>query len=136
MNALRDAPATALPPVKPVVAPTNLISLQEACLLLPSPRPGKRTNVATLRRLVFSGRLPAIRCGQYWYVEPDDVKALLVPTMPTQIRPVPKLSDEVAARLIKKGIYTVTPEERERLVKKGLLPKPQASPVGARRARR
>jgi hypothetical protein len=122
--------------VRPPSDLMDLVGLNEAAAMTPSHIRGKRVHVNTLKRWIYSGRLPGIRRGIWWFVSPADLKALYVPTLPTQIQPAAKTPDETIARLVKMGIKAVTPEERERLIKKGLLPKPQASPVGARRARR
>jgi Helix-turn-helix domain len=128
LNALREPPALPPPPV-----PSALVSAKEAARLLPSHVPGKRISLKTIYNWIFSGRLPAVKRGKFWFVNPDDLFALNVPTLPTQIQPAAKIPDETAASLIKKGIYAVTPEERARLERKGLLEKVQ--PKGGKNGR-
>lgn len=68
----------------PNAIPDDLIPLAEARLLIPSPRPGKRTNLATVYRLVNTGELPAWKRGPWIFVSRADVLGLVVGREPVR----------------------------------------------------
>jgi hypothetical protein len=67
------------------VTPTDLIPLAEARLLMPSPRPGKRTNLATVYRMIVSGQLRAWRRGRWLFVSKAEVLE-----MPERVKRTPR----------------------------------------------
>lgn len=64
--------------------PDDLIPLAEARLLIPSPRPGKRTNLATVYRLITAGQLRAWKRGRWLFVSKAEVL-----DMPERVRRTP-----------------------------------------------
>jgi excisionase family DNA binding protein len=58
--------------------PTDLICVNEACKLVPSPR-GKRTHLSTVYRMIFSGRLRAWKNGRWYFVSRQEILDLLKP---------------------------------------------------------
>ena len=55
------------------------ICVAEAARLIPSMRPGKRTQPGTVVRWIEAGRLPGRRCGRSWFVRREDVAGLFDP---------------------------------------------------------
>jgi hypothetical protein len=56
----------------------RLVSLSEACRMIVSPRPGKKTHLSTIYRWILDGRLPAVRRGRWWFVRVSDIMRLNV----------------------------------------------------------
>jgi hypothetical protein len=56
--------------------PDDLIPLAEARLLLPSPRPGKKTSLETLYRKIHSGKLRAWKIDSWLFVSRAEVLGL------------------------------------------------------------
>lgn len=75
-------------PEQPEPQPDDYLGLAEAAALVPSPRPGKRTNVATLMRWILAEKLPAVKRGPYWFVRRQDLKDLMQPVRIVKNRPV------------------------------------------------
>lgn len=85
--------------------PDDLIPLAEARLLIPSPRPGKRTNLATVYRLIDSGELPAWKRGRWLFVSRADVLGLVEGRGPVKRTPtVVAVSRATAAGLKRHGL--------------------------------
>lgn len=53
------------------------ISLKEAANRLPSPKPGRRTHVNTVRRLIFKHKIPMLRRGHFYFVKWTDLVTAL-----------------------------------------------------------
>lgn len=64
--------------------PGDIISIREACSLLPSSRPGRSLNIATMTRWILKGRLRGWRQGRFWFVARSDVVALLQAHVPNE----------------------------------------------------
>jgi hypothetical protein len=62
--------------------PDDLISLAQACRLLPSRKPGRKMHVASLYRWVQRGKIQGWRVGSIWYVSERDVLAMIRPSSP------------------------------------------------------
>lgn len=62
------------------------VSLVEAAKLVPSPKPGKRTHVNTVRRWCRSGRVRSYRRGRWLFVKVED---LLAAATPQEVTPQP-----------------------------------------------
>ena len=62
--------------------PTDLISLAEACKLIPSRKAGRRLHIKTLYRWALNGRVRAWKIQGSWFVSKADMLALGVPNEP------------------------------------------------------
>ncbi len=74
-------PAGQLPPER-AVTPEQLddyLPLKEACNKLRSHRTGKRVHLATARRWIRTGKLPAVRRGRWFFVRLADLAAMMQP---------------------------------------------------------
>lgn len=72
--------------------PTDLLSLKDACHLIPSPR-GGTIHLNSLRRWCLSGRLRYWKQGPWMFVSRADLAALFTP----QEQPAPVLEPSLAA---------------------------------------
>jgi hypothetical protein len=69
--------------------PDDLIPTCMAIKIIPSPRTGKKTNLATLYRWMAKGRLRWWKNGRYRFVSRREVLRLLVPGKPGVQAPAP-----------------------------------------------
>ena len=81
----------------PEPSPDDLLTLAEARDLVPSPRPGCRTHLATLYRWVLSGRLPAVRRGRWYFVRRADLLKIATPVPVQASAKTPRLSPRLLA---------------------------------------
>jgi len=79
--------------------PEDLLPAREAVRLLPGARRGKAVHIATLYRLVHSGRLRAWRVGGRLHVSAAEVRALVEPVTPRGAKGPPGLTRAQEARL-------------------------------------
>lgn len=67
----------------------QLLSLADVARRLPSPRPGKRTHLSTVYRLIVKHRIPVVRRGRYRFIREADL-ALLFEDEPPGRDPKPR----------------------------------------------
>ena len=66
--------------------PDDLIPIAQAAKLVPSPRPGRGTNLSTVYRWCNAGRLRHWRQGRWRFVSRAEVLGLLRPAGPARTR--------------------------------------------------
>jgi excisionase family DNA binding protein len=75
---------------------TDYLPVKEAAKHLPSHKPGKHINPATVYRWIFDGKLPAVKRGRYYFVRLADLQAMMVPTEKQEMPRITTIREERA----------------------------------------
>lgn len=76
--------------VQPVDS-ADWIPVGEAARLVPSPRSGKRTAIATIVRWILTGKLTGWKRGRWWFVRRSEVLCVGMPSPVASAPPLPEL---------------------------------------------